>query len=67
MFSSTRWMATTGMLLFLFLTLLSAFWLQKKGLTILFCVLQVSSRWYKTLVGYWNESTEMKSPDSLLR
>ena len=50
MFSSTRWMATTGMLLFLFLTLLSAFWLQKKGLTILFCVLQVSSRWYKTLI-----------------
>ena len=47
MFSSTRWMATTGMLLFLFLTLLSAFWLQKKGLTILFCVMQVSSRWCK--------------------
>ena len=67
MFSSTRWMATTGMLLFLFLTLLSAFWLQKKGLTILFCVLQVSSRWYKTLIEALNKSTEMKSPHSLPR
>ena len=47
MFSSSRWMATTGMLLFLFLTLLSALWWQKKGLTILFCVMQFGAMtWY---------------------
>ena len=40
-------MATTGMLLFLLLTLLSALWWGKKGLTILFCILQFAAMtWY---------------------
>lgn len=47
MFSSTRLIATIAMLGFLALTLMSAFWWQKKGLTILFCVLQfLSMTWY---------------------
>jgi hypothetical protein len=40
MFSSTRWIATTVMLVALVLTLLSAFWWQKKGLTLLFAIMQ---------------------------
>ena len=40
-------MATTAMLLFLLLTLLSALWWGKKGLTILFCLLQFCAMtWY---------------------
>ncbi len=47
MFASTRWIATTAMLVCLLLTLISAFWWQKKGLTILFCILQFCAMtWY---------------------
>ncbi len=47
MFSKERWIASTAMLVFLFLTLLSAFWLQKKALTILLVVLQfLAMTWY---------------------
>ena len=47
MFSETRWMASVAMILFLALTLISAFILMKKGLTILFCILQfLAMSWY---------------------
>ena len=47
MFAPTRWIATSLMLLFLVLTLVSAFILAKKGLTIIFCILQFCAMtWY---------------------
>lgn len=47
MFSETRWIASTVMLSFLLLTLMSAFWWHKKGLTILFCIFQfLAMTWY---------------------
>ena len=47
MFAPTRWIATSLMLLFLVLTLVSAFILGKKGLTIIFCILQfLAMTWY---------------------
>ena len=47
MFAPTRWIATSLMLLFLVLTLVCAWGFHKKGLTILFCILQFCSMtWY---------------------
>ena len=47
MFAPTRWIATSLMLLFLVLTLISAFVLHKKGLTIIFCIFQfLAMTWY---------------------
>lgn len=47
MFAATRWIATCLMLTFLILTLVSAWGLHKKGLTILFCILQfLAMAWY---------------------
>ena len=47
MFSEKRWMASVAMILCLVATLLSAFVLGKKGLTILFCILQfLAMTWY---------------------
>ena len=47
MFAPTRWIATCLMLTFLILTLVSAWGLKKKGLTIMFCLLQFCAMtWY---------------------
>ena len=47
MFSEKRWMASTAMILCLAMTLVSAFILGKKGLTVLFCILQfLAMTWY---------------------
>ncbi|XP_057704768.1 vesicle transport protein SFT2A isoform X2 [Corythoichthys intestinalis] len=47
MFEPTRLIATIVMLLCLILTLCSAFWWQKKGLAIIFCILQfLAMTWY---------------------
>ena len=47
MFSKERWIASSVMLACLLLTLVSAFVLQKKGLTILFCLFQfLAMTWY---------------------
>jgi hypothetical protein len=47
MFAPTRWIATALMLTFLVLTLVCAIAFEKKGLTILFCILQFCSMtWY---------------------
>ena len=47
MFAPTRWIATSLMLLFLVLTLVCAIGFKKKGLTVLFCILQfLSMTWY---------------------
>merc|ERR1712156_110024 len=47
MFAPTRWIATSLMLLFLILTLVSAAVFEKKGLTVLFCILQFCAMtWY---------------------
>ena len=47
MFHPDRWIATCLMLLFLILTLCSALWWGKKGLTLIFCLLQfLAMTWY---------------------
>ena len=47
MFSSNRWIATLVMLGCLVMTLVSALALKKKGLTIIFCILQfLAMTWY---------------------
>ena len=47
MFNKDRWIASTAMIAFLLLTLISAFVLQKKGLTILFVIFQfLAMTWY---------------------
>ncbi|XP_075445661.1 vesicle transport protein SFT2B [Ascaphus truei] len=47
MFESTRWIATTIMLVCLVLTLCSALWWKIKGLALLFCVIQfLAMTWY---------------------
>ncbi|XP_051946245.1 vesicle transport protein SFT2A-like [Xyrauchen texanus] len=47
MFEPTRLLATILMLLFLVLTLCAVFWWNKKGLAIIFCILQfLSMTWY---------------------
>lgn len=47
MFHSTRWIASTVMLLCLVLTLVSAFVLKKKAMTIMFCIFQfLAMTWY---------------------
>lgn len=47
MFAETRWIATCLMLTFLVLTLLSAWVWHKKGLTIIFCLMQFfAMTWY---------------------
>ncbi|XP_051507490.1 vesicle transport protein SFT2A-like [Myxocyprinus asiaticus] len=47
MFEPTRLIATILMLLFLVLTLCAVFWWNKKGLAIIFCILQfLSMTWY---------------------
>ena len=47
MFAPTRWIATVLMLAFLLLTLMSALWWKKKGLTIIFCLFQfLAMTWY---------------------
>ena len=47
MFSKERWIASTMMLLFLVLTLVSAFVFHKKALTIMLVVLQfLAMTWY---------------------
>jgi len=47
MFDKSRWIATCVMLTFLVLTLCSALWWQKKGLTVIFCIIQfLAMSWY---------------------
>ena len=47
MFNKDRWIASTAMILCLVMTLVSAFVLQKKGLTILFVIFQfLAMTWY---------------------
>ncbi len=47
MFSKERWLASTAMLAFLALTLVSAFVLQKKALTLLLVLFQfLAMTWY---------------------
>ncbi len=47
MFAKERWAVSTAVLVLLALTLFSAFYLHKKGLTILFCLLQFCAMtWY---------------------
>ncbi|TRY90319.1 hypothetical protein DNTS_018620 [Danionella cerebrum] len=47
MFEPTRLIATISMLLFLVLTLCAVFWWNKKGLAIIFCILQfLAMTWY---------------------
>ena len=47
MFNETRIVATIAALLFLFLTLFSAFYLKKSGLTLVCCVAQfLAMTWY---------------------
>ena len=47
MFAPTRWIATSLMLIFLLLTIISAVALHKRGLTVLFCILQFGAMtWY---------------------
>ncbi|XP_077102525.1 vesicle transport protein SFT2A [Siphateles boraxobius] len=47
MFEPTRLIATIMMLLFLVLTLCAVFWWHKKGLAIIFCILQfLAMTWY---------------------
>ncbi|XP_051773668.1 vesicle transport protein SFT2A [Ctenopharyngodon idella] len=47
MFEPTRLIATIMMLLFLVLTLCAVFWWNKKGLAIIFCILQfLAMTWY---------------------
>ncbi|KAF6116103.1 SFT2 domain containing 1 [Phyllostomus discolor] len=47
MFESTRWLATVVMMLCFVFTLCAALWWRKKGLAVLFCILQfLSMTWY---------------------
>ena len=47
MFAPNRWIATSLMLLFLVLTLVCAWGFHKKGLTVLFCIMQFCAMtWY---------------------
>ena len=47
MFEETRWIATLVMLLLMALTLISALWWHKKGMCLLFCILQfLAMTWY---------------------
>ena len=47
MFEPTRLIATILMLTFLILTLMSALWWGKKGLSVIFCILQFGAMtWY---------------------
>lgn len=47
MFAPTRWIATVVMLLSLVLTLFSAFWWGKRGLALLFCIIEFCAfTWY---------------------
>ncbi|XP_010128448.1 PREDICTED: vesicle transport protein SFT2A-like [Chlamydotis macqueenii] len=47
MFEPKRLIATVVMLLFLVLTLCAVFWWNKKGLAVLFCILQfLAMTWY---------------------
>ena len=67
MFAPTRWIATTLMLTFLALTLLSAFVFQKKGLTILFCIFQFfAMTWYSISYIPYARDAVKKAVDSCL-
>lgn len=67
MFNETRWIASTVMLVFLVLTLISAFVLHKKGLTILFCIFQfLAMTWYSISYIPFARDAVKKFFDSLL-
>jgi hypothetical protein len=67
MFAPTRLIATCLMIGFLALTLCSAFWWQKKGLTILFCIMQFCAMtWYSISYIPYARDAIKKAADSCL-
>ncbi|XP_045699892.1 vesicle transport protein SFT2A isoform X3 [Phyllostomus hastatus] len=67
MFESTRWLATVVMMLCFVFTLCAALWWHKKGLAVLFCVLQfLSMTWYSLSYIPYARDAVLKCCSSLL-